>query len=117
MNRRQFVTATAAAALATPFLRPATAKAAGLTGPTEATAGAIDISDRVKGYTVGSVRNHSINTYFVKGPQGTIAIDTLWRIPEAREGLDQAPALPGRSPEDISVILITHMHSDHLMAG
>lgn len=113
MNRRQFVAATAATALAAPFVRSAAAQTAGLAGPTQATAGVIDISERVKGHTVDSVRNHSINAYFVKGPQGTVAIDTLWRIPEAREALDSFPSLTGRATEDISAILITHMHSDH----
>ncbi|MEM8797019.1 MAG: MBL fold metallo-hydrolase [Pseudomonadota bacterium] len=119
MNRRQFVAATAAGAasaatsIAAPFIQPAAAQARGLTGPTQATKGAIDISDRVKGYTVDSVRNHSINAYYVKGLEGTVAIDTLWRIPEAEDALGRFRALTGRSTENIDAVLITHMHSDH----
>ncbi|MEM7730972.1 MAG: MBL fold metallo-hydrolase [Pseudomonadota bacterium] len=113
MKRREFVAAASVAALAIPFIRTAQAQTDALAGPTHGTAGLNDISNRVKGYTVDSVRNHSINAYFVRGPQGSVAIDTLWRIPEAQEALDAFPSAMGRSADDISAILITHMHSDH----
>ncbi len=113
MNKRQFLTASAATVLASPFIRTARAQDTALIGPDNRTAGAFDITNRIKGYRVDSVRNHSINTYFVEGADGTVAIDTLWRIPEAEEALGAFGDITGRETTEISSIIITHMHSDH----
>ncbi|MBW4706353.1 MBL fold metallo-hydrolase [Roseobacter sp. YSTF-M11] len=113
MNKRQFLMASAAATLATPFVQTAWAQQDASVGPSGPTASPFDVTGRIRGYRVDSVRNHSINTYFIGGSEGTVAIDTLWRIPEAEEALNAFPALTGRATSEISAILITHMHSDH----
>lgn len=116
MNRRTMLRAGAAAALpvlVAPFVRTAAAQEATAAGPTPRTAGAIDLGARIKGYTVDSVRNHSINAYWVQGPDGTLAVDAYWRTPEAREALGRMEAVTGRPPSDIRAVAITHPHTDH----
>ena len=117
MNRRTVLRAGAAIAalplLQTPFLRTAAAQEAAAAGPTPRTAGPIDLGPRIKGYTVDSVRNHSINAYWVQGPSGTLAVDAYWRTPEAAEALGRMEAVTGRAPSDIRAVAITHPHTDH----
>lgn len=110
-QRRKVLATMATGLLASPFVW-GTARAADL-APVHRTAGAINLTDRVKGYTVDSIRNHSINTYWVVGASGTFAVDALWRIPEVKEALSNFRALSGRPVQDISGIAITHPHTDH----
>lgn len=114
MDRRTFLLGTAAtAAVTSPFIRTAFAQEVSAAGPTQPTAGAIRASERITGYTVDSVRNHSINTYFLRGAREVGIIDTLWRTPEAEEALAALPRISGEDPSAISSIAITHPHSDH----
>lgn len=112
MKRRSFI-ALGAIGLAMPHVRTACADQAIARGPTAAPAGLIDITGRVSGYRVDSIRAHSINGYWVQSANEAFAIDAYWRIPEAKQALEAFPSKTGFSTEQINSILITHPHTDH----
>lgn len=117
MNRRHILRTgaalAAAGALPAPFLRTAAAQERDAIGPAAPTAGPIDLGPRIKGWTVDSVRLHSINGYWIAGPEGTLAVDAYWRTPEAAEALARMEGVTGRAPSDIRAVAVTHPHSDH----
>lgn len=115
MNRRTLLVsgAAAAATISAPFVHSVAAKSANKVGPVHPTEGAINIGDAVKGYRVDSLRHHSINAYWIKGPDGTTAIDAYWRIPEAKQALGNFAMIVGRPASNIAAIAITHPHTDH----
>ncbi|MBI2858858.1 MAG: MBL fold metallo-hydrolase [Chloroflexi bacterium] len=54
-----------------------------------------------------------INIYLLKGPQGSILVDTGWSAPGVWEGLISQFKADGLRAEDISDIVVTHVHTDH----
>ena len=112
ISRRDFACAALAAA-ASPYILTSAQAASSAAGPVDKTAGPIAVGAGVTGYTVDSIRHHSINTYWIEGREGTIAIDALWRIPEAEEAMGAFQGITGRPADTIGVIAITHPHSDH----
>ncbi|MEL7444236.1 MAG: MBL fold metallo-hydrolase [Pseudomonadota bacterium] len=101
------------AALAAPYVHGIAVAETSAAGPIGATAGPISLDGHLTGYTVDSIRNHSINAYWVSGPDGVLAIDAYWRIPEAQEALSAFESVTGRRRDDVAGIAITHPHSDH----
>jgi len=55
----------------------------------------------------------SVNIYLVPGNDGYLLIDTGWNISEAFDSLQKQVAEIGAKLEDISQIVITHVHPDH----
>ncbi len=64
----------------------------------------VPIPDNPLGYT---------NTYLVRGDNECLLVDTGWNTPEAFDSLKQQLAEIGVNIEDISQIVITHIHPDH----
>jgi glyoxylase-like metal-dependent hydrolase (beta-lactamase superfamily II) len=56
----------------------------------------------------------SVNAYIIKTASGLTAIDTGWDLPEAYQSLRDQLADIGALPEDISEVILTHCHIDHL---
>ncbi len=54
-----------------------------------------------------------INIYLVRGDNGHLLIDTGWNTEEAFDSLKKQLAEIGISGEDISQIVVTHVHPDH----
>ncbi len=110
---RRSVLLGAAAGLALPHVRTAFAQDRLDAGPEAAAAGLFDVSDNALGFRVDSIREHSVNCYWIKGPDGVFGIDALWRIPEANLALDQFQRGTGAGIEALKTIAITHPHTDH----
>ena len=53
-----------------------------------------------------------LNSYFIRGEEREILIDTGFQLPECREALAAGLAELG-SEQDRRDILLTHLHSDH----
>lgn len=111
MKRRDFFTLLGTT-LATPYLATSSAASPG-EGAQAASAGPIDISTRVKGFRVDSLRSHSINAYWVVGHRSVLCVDAYWRIPEAAEAMSAFESVTGKPRETVDGIVITHPHSDH----
>ncbi len=59
---------------------------------------------------------HAVNVYLLEGladDGGLVMIDGGWAIPEARKALEEALATVGRDLDEITHILVTHIHRDH----
>jgi glyoxylase-like metal-dependent hydrolase (beta-lactamase superfamily II) len=54
-----------------------------------------------------------INTYLVKGDKGHLLVDTGWNTAESFNSLKEQLAELGVSGEEISWIVVTHVHPDH----
>ncbi len=54
-----------------------------------------------------------INIYVLEGPKGNIIIDTGWNAPGVWEGLLADFKSAGLKLEDISDVVVTHIHTDH----
>jgi len=54
-----------------------------------------------------------VNAYLVQGSNGYLLIDTGWNTDESFDSLERQLAEIGISFEDVSQILITHIHPDH----
>src|SRR4030042_1066088 len=54
-----------------------------------------------------------VNTYLVEGDNGCLLVDTGWNTEESLDALKGQLAEIGFSPEDISQIVVTHVHPDH----
>ena len=59
--------------------------------------------------SVATDGNHSVNTHFVRGDDGWIAVDAQWRLPDAETALSRANV----EASDIVAVLVTHPHTDH----
>ena len=65
----------------------------------------------------GSSLSH-VNTYLARGSDGYLLVDTGWNTEESFEEIQKSLKEIGASIEDISQILVTHIHPDHYgMAG
>lgn len=65
----------------------------------------------------GSSLSH-VNSYLVRGKDGYLLADTGWNTEESFDALCQSMAGIGARVEDISQIVVTHIHPDHYgMAG
>jgi len=112
MLRRSFLSG-AVAFLATPSIITTSTRALADIGPAAAPSGVFEVSANISGYRVDSIREHSINGYWVRGRKELVAVDAFWRIPEVHEALENLPTATGLSVGDLSLIMITHPHSDH----
>lgn len=54
-----------------------------------------------------------VNTYLIQGDDGHLLIDTGWNTSEAFDSLKKQLAEIGTEFEDISQIVVTHIHPDH----
>jgi glyoxylase-like metal-dependent hydrolase (beta-lactamase superfamily II) len=54
------------------------------------------------------------NVYLISGSEGWLMVDTGWESPEALSALRSELAQGGIELEDISSIIITHFHPDHI---
>lgn len=102
-----------AAGLALPHIRTAFAQELLDAGPKAEAAGLFDVSPNATGFRVDSIREHSINCYWIKGSDGVFGVDALWRIPEAKQALDQFHRGTGTGFDALKTIAITHPHTDH----
>jgi glyoxylase-like metal-dependent hydrolase (beta-lactamase superfamily II) len=60
----------------------------------------------------------SVNVYIIEGVNGNLMIDTGWNTPEAFNTLAQEMKSSGFAMKDISDIVVTHFHPDHIgLAG
>ena len=60
----------------------------------------------------------SVNVYIIEGKDGNLMIDTGWNTPEAFNALAQEMKTSGFAMKDITNIVVTHLHPDHLgLAG
>ena len=65
----------------------------------------------------GSSLSH-VNTYLVRGQDGYLLVDTGWNTEESFEEIRKSLKEVGANIEEISQILVTHIHPDHYgMAG
>lgn len=65
----------------------------------------------------GSSLSH-VNTYLARGKDGYLLVDTGWNTEESFEEIRKSLKVVGASIENISQILVTHIHPDHYgMAG
>jgi glyoxylase-like metal-dependent hydrolase (beta-lactamase superfamily II) len=55
-----------------------------------------------------------MNAYLIEGRSGWVLIDTGWNTPIAQRALDSAFESLGLTFKDISSIIITHSHPDHM---
>ncbi len=85
----------------------ATAAAAEPLGPTE---GPIEGAGIVRGYTTDTAGHHSVNNYWLIGPEGVVVIDGHWRLSDARRALAH---LRETTDAPIRHVLLTHPHTDH----
>ena len=56
---------------------------------------------------------HAVNVYAVRDSNGIGLVDGGWFRPESIEALRRGLAEIGATPDDIYVILATHLHRDH----
>jgi glyoxylase-like metal-dependent hydrolase (beta-lactamase superfamily II) len=62
--------------------------------------------------SVTQIHTHGSNAYLIKGDNGNILVDTCrWKHPRK---ILQAIKNAGLSPEDITFIILTHVHFDHV---
>ena len=54
-----------------------------------------------------------VNTYLVRGDSGHLLVDTGWNTDEAFNSLAEQLAEIGTRLEDISQLVVTHIHADH----
>jgi glyoxylase-like metal-dependent hydrolase (beta-lactamase superfamily II) len=60
----------------------------------------------------------NVNVYIIEGTDGNLMIDTGWNTPEAFNTLAQEMKNSGFAMKDITNIVITHLHPDHMgLAG
>ena len=60
----------------------------------------------------------TVNVYIIEGKDGNLMIDTGWNTPEAFNTLAQEMKNSGFAMKDITSIVITHLHPDHMgLAG
>ena len=78
--------------------------------PLGATEGFIEGAGIVSGYTTDTAGHHSVNNYWLDGPDGIVAIDAHWRLSDAERALAD---LRQRTDEPIAALILTHPHSDH----
>jgi glyoxylase-like metal-dependent hydrolase (beta-lactamase superfamily II) len=57
---------------------------------------------------------HAVNVYLLRGPQGWLLVDAPLRTALAEGVLRTALARVGIAPTEISAIVLTHVHPDHL---
>ena len=107
LTRSAFLLASAGALAAAAAMPGAAAATPEPQGPTEAP---LRVSAALQGYTRDSVRNLTVNIWFLIGRGGVAVFDTLWRLSDARRALAHL-----RSVTDLPItdILLTHAHSDH----
>lgn len=55
----------------------------------------------------------AVNVYAVATAEGLLLVDGGWAVPSAMDELESALATIGRSPREISDVLVTHIHRDH----
>jgi glyoxylase-like metal-dependent hydrolase (beta-lactamase superfamily II) len=55
----------------------------------------------------------AVNVYLLLHPDGIVAIDSGWAIPDAREVFDRALSQLGAHVSDVRRFLVTHVHRDH----
>lgn len=55
----------------------------------------------------------AVNLYLIEEPEGLLAIDSGWAIPETTRHLTRALALLGHTPADLTRFVISHAHHDH----
>jgi glyoxylase-like metal-dependent hydrolase (beta-lactamase superfamily II) len=55
----------------------------------------------------------AVNVYVLEAPDGLVLVDGGWAVPSAMGELDAALAQIGRSADEISDVLVTHIHQDH----
>ncbi len=57
----------------------------------------------------------SVNVFLIRGPAGNIRVDAGWGLSGPGEGrLPERLKLAGLDPADIDLIILTHMHPDHI---
>ncbi len=78
--------------------------------PTQPTEGLMETKGPINGYTTDTQGHHSINGYWIEGPEGLLLIDTHWRLSDARRALK---AMRNVTESPIAAVVITHPHSDH----
>ncbi len=78
--------------------------------PLDPTEGFIEATGPIGGYTTDTQGFHSVNGYWIEGPDGLVLIDGHWRLSDARRALD---AMRTRTDAPIAAMLLTHPHSDH----
>ncbi|MCX5997390.1 MAG: MBL fold metallo-hydrolase [Chloroflexi bacterium] len=60
----------------------------------------------------------TVNVYIIEGKDGNLMIDTGWNTPEAFTALAQEMKNSGFAMKDITSIVVTHLHPDHMgLAG
>jgi glyoxylase-like metal-dependent hydrolase (beta-lactamase superfamily II) len=60
----------------------------------------------------------NVNVYIIEGDEGNLLIDTGWNTPEAFNALAQEMKNSGFAMKDITDIVVTHFHPDHIgLAG
>ena len=63
-------------------------------------------------------RMESVNVYIIEGNSGNLMIDTGWNSPDAFNFLAQEMKSSGFAMNDITEVVITHLHPDHFgLAG
>ena len=55
----------------------------------------------------------AVNVYAVDTADGLLLVDGGWAVPSAVDELESALRTIGRSPQEISDVLVTHIHRDH----
>lgn len=78
--------------------------------PLHRTEGPITGFEPIQGYTTDSLRNHSVNNYWILGETGIVVIDAHWRI---SEGERAASHMRTKSQLPVTELIVTHPHGDH----
>lgn len=94
-------------ALAALLLIAAPAAAEEPLGPAE---GPIEGRGIVSDYTTDTAGHHSVNSYWLEGEDGIVAIDAHWRLSDAERALAD---LRERTDKPIVALVLIHPHTDH----